>query len=1282
METQMAMSPAEQHRQGLHVAPPAKGDISNPPTQMSIPSTTSSPLSSAPPTPGLPTLRQLSHMATSPLPQPADSPKQPFLRRTSSAMSLGARSTSSPKLMRKGSRQLLSTQAEEAEARPTPKRSISNLIANLREAQVTMESIEGPLQLTAAQIAMLHFTKALAADSDSSESAETVVILHDACYGHRYSRLKTTKSTLSMIVERPERIHASVLGASAAYVRLGGHYAGASNSPHPERNSTAGPPFKIRRTARSIDITSSYVTNVHGTAWMSELRTMCHAAGERLAAGTKELGRASTPTEPEKRKLHEGDLYLAPESLDAFQGALGGVADAVDAVFDPRTPTNRAFVAIRPPGHHCSADYPSGFCWVNNVHVGIEYAAQTYGLTHAAILDFDLHHGDGSQAITWERNSRNNQKRQNAKPNSKLKLSPDIGYFSLHDINSYPCEMGDDEKVQAASLCVENAHGQSIWNVHLQSWKDEAEFWELYESRYRILLDKARAFLRHRTARLKAEGKVSPHAAIFISAGFDASEWESAGMQRHKVNVPTEFYARFTRDVVRMAREAGSGCDGKVISVLEGGHLSGLCAEPPGLRKGEEPIPQVPLDKLMNGLRINGTSSSPQLSYDKSWWSADNLNALEMKINPLQPPQVKRVRTGLQPTYATPTESFAYKVVDPNKFARSVSGTMRDIPLPPRPRTPALSEVDWVVATQELSKLLIPVDRQTLSCTAEELGGTRTKKDRQSAVPILTTTEDAAQPRQLRDRKAIKLPAAYAESTHSDEAESLRSVSRSSNGHGGNRRQTMHVVPSATAGEENTAPREQFKRRASRRLSAGSAFGSLDGMMDSEAPPVPALPTAPPPALTTNGYTKPPPIPIPAAGTGIQMKKMRAPTSKSRKAPDSTTASGPTLPVRAEDPSAASIAAPRTNDVQIPMVPADAPTAPRSVTEVDKLTAGLNRISLELGSREESERKAKERDAAERRARGLKGAETRRVNAAARKAAVAGSGNKRGDGVTQPAAKVEAVQSESGETAEGPAMADVPHAETVERGATGDRHTNTDTVPGAPEETASLPDTHMESERPVVENVALETGQRTASDGFPFAANSPLLPEQLGTEQAASAPVANGNISTSPMLGQFAEQSPAAPAAPDSAARQLIRENSDAHIQAPQPKGNNSSTPLRSPLEKKSRPLPTFSSTGPIPFASQAAFPYSPTSKGKTKPDHSNPGSPSLPTSSPRRQGLNDSVGRKIDMRNISGHGNGVSRSMHDEGLAEDEITQGPTPGEEKDIWEVPETPVRAGLGM
>jgi histone deacetylase HOS3 len=205
---------------------------------------------------------------------------------------------------------------------------------------------------------------------------------------------------------------------------------------------------------------------------------------------------------------------------------------------------------------------------LNNVHVGISHAALTHGLTHAAIVDFDLHHGDGSQAIAWEHNRRATTLSKNALPWKKTS----IGYFSLHDINSYPCEMGDEEKVKNASLCIENAHGQSIWNVHLQPWKSEREFWELYETKYSVLLEKTRNYLRTQTERLRSlPNGPKPKGAIFLSAGFDASEWESSGMQRHKVNVPTEFYARLTRDVVRVAAEEGSAVDGRIISVLEGG---------------------------------------------------------------------------------------------------------------------------------------------------------------------------------------------------------------------------------------------------------------------------------------------------------------------------------------------------------------------------------------------------------------------------------------------------------------------------------------------------------------------------------------------------------------------------------------------------------------------------------------------------------------------------------------------------------------------------------------
>jgi histone deacetylase HOS3 len=90
---------------------------------------------------------------------------------------------------------------------------------------------------------------------------------------------------------------------------------------------------------------------------MEELKIMCETAETKLAGGARELQRPDIdrgPNAEAPQKFHEGDLYLCSESLEAMEGALGGVCDAVDAVFKPQGP-QRAFVAIRPPGHHCSA---------------------------------------------------------------------------------------------------------------------------------------------------------------------------------------------------------------------------------------------------------------------------------------------------------------------------------------------------------------------------------------------------------------------------------------------------------------------------------------------------------------------------------------------------------------------------------------------------------------------------------------------------------------------------------------------------------------------------------------------------------------------------------------------------------------------------------------------------------------------------------------------------------------------------------------------------------------
>ncbi|ETN42488.1 uncharacterized protein HMPREF1541_01644 [Cyphellophora europaea CBS 101466] len=693
--------------------------------------------------------------------------------------------------------------------------------------------------LTPSMVATDYFAKEL--EDHATTPSKVVVITHDACYGHRYSRPRTSKVGLSMIVERPERILATVLGASTAYVRLGGRHAGSKYPPHPDKQAPSHTrPFQIRKTARSVPLTHACVTAVHGNKWMEELQIMCDTAESKLAMNGKELVRPVGYGKDEAGntlpKLHEGDLYLCSESLAALQGCLGGVCDAIDTVFADQT-TQRAFVCIRPPGHHCSSNYPSGFCWLNNVHVGISYAAMNHGLTHAAIIDFDLHHGDGSQTVTWDHNKDAQQRPKNAAPYRKTP----IGYYSLHDINSYPCEWGDEDKVRNASLCIENAHGQSIWNVHLEPWANHAEFWKLYESRYIVLLDKARKFLRHHSDKLRS-AKVKPRAAIFLSAGFDASEWEGAGMQRHGVNVPTNFYARFTSDVVKMAQEEDLGVDGRVISVLEGGYsdraltsgvLSHICGlvEEPIARTSNNELPDAfkgGLGASMSGHRAvdttaNGAETIPTSTpetHSSAWWDIHSLESIEAIVAGNLPPQAKAKNDKGTGNYSSPTHASSAKMTETAKERRSLSAQLEsrlalvEKPPPPPP------DVEWPIAAYELSRLIIPTERQTLSCRHDELNAeaTRARKERQSVFGV--TAVPTGEPMQLRERKAKAAPLASGPS---------RSSSRTRSD---NRRTTIASfgdLPDAKLAENNaqTGPDSRPRRRSSAASSIVSSFSEM-----------------------------------------------------------------------------------------------------------------------------------------------------------------------------------------------------------------------------------------------------------------------------------------------------------------------------------------------------------------------------------------------------------------------------------------------------------------------
>lgn len=787
------------------------------------------------------------------------------LRRTPSSSSFSNRDRSNTPTMHKRSSysSLHSAGGHTPPRSPAMRRTSSNLAALKSDLPRPIEEIPPPV-VTAASIARQCFEAELDFHhglSSTAADSKTMVILHDNCYGHRYSRPRTSRAGLATIVERPERIHATILGLATAYVRLGGRHAEGHSPLSPKKHPSANArvPFRIQKTARTLSLSSQAATNIHGAKWMSELSSMCEAAESKLALNGKELTRPIAADQvngnvmPDRPKLHEGDLYLCSESLNALEGALGGVCEGVDAVFSGSS-TKRAFVCIRPPGHHCSADYPSGFCWLNNVHVGIGHAALTHGLTHAAIIDFDLHHGDGSQSITWTHNA----KVAAMSKNTPLSKKTAIGYFSLHDINSYPCEMGDEDKVRNASMCMENAHGQTIWNVHLQPWKTEADFWALYESRYSVILDKAKVFLRAHTARLKQNPMhPQPKAAIFLSAGFDASEWESPGMQRHQVNVPTDFYARFTRDVVRLAEEEGLGVDGRVISVLEGGYsdralMSGVLSHLGGLtamdgythrRTASSGLGQDMARRLGN-LNLNGDLERhteeivkpPVETFDSNWWALPSLEEIENLVNPPPPAAApKKQRNAVPPTYSSATQSYSAKIVLSPPNRRSLSGNGMNHPQaqssyqkqPEQPPPP----VGWATAAHELSKLLIPTDRQTKSCKPEDLNAeaTRARRDRQSTIGLPTEAPVTDGKRmQLRDRRT-KAP------KYASEEEEDKPISRS------NRRKTI-ADPAMLAQETEpisslpvTTGIERPTRPKSRRVSMASSTESANGERSSAA---------------------------------------------------------------------------------------------------------------------------------------------------------------------------------------------------------------------------------------------------------------------------------------------------------------------------------------------------------------------------------------------------------------------------------------------------------------
>ncbi|SCV05738.1 LANO_0H14092g1_1 [Lachancea nothofagi CBS 11611] len=392
--------------------------------------------------------------------------------------------------------------------------------------------------------------------SQIPESAKAVVVLSPLSLEHQFSRHWVSKSYRKTIVERPERLLACSMGIGAAITMYPALFT-----------------LKSSHT-RQTSLLADHVLKVHGKDWPQELLKLCQNS-------TKALDRCQVEV-PESWNV--GDIYLSQQTIDAVQGSIGALEIGVDSIFhgpSVEETSNRAFVALRPPGHHSHASTPSGFCLLNNAHIAIEYAADTYGVTHAVVLDFDLHHGDGTQDICWKRAGFKPDECVDPDPSynefgKKFAEYPKVGYFSLHDINSFPSELGyaTKDNIRNAATCIMDAHDVNIWNVHLQSYDSEEAFTKLYQTKYRTIFAKADEFFRTAKHTMKALGKPFK-GLVVISAGFDASEYEQASMQRHGVNVPTFFYNMFTKDALKLAQMHSHG---KVLSVMEGGYSDGAVA--------------------------------------------------------------------------------------------------------------------------------------------------------------------------------------------------------------------------------------------------------------------------------------------------------------------------------------------------------------------------------------------------------------------------------------------------------------------------------------------------------------------------------------------------------------------------------------------------------------------------------------------------------------------------------------------------------------------------------
>ena len=214
----------------------------------------------------------------------------------------------------------------------------------------------------------------------------------------------------------------------------------------------------------------------------------------------------------------EADTVLSSGSYEAAVHAAGGVIKATEAVVNGGV--NSAFALVRPPGHHATANWAMGFCLFNNIAIAAKYAISQLGLKHIAIIDFDVHHGNGTQEAFEE--------------------DPQVMYLSTHESPFYPGTGGADE------IGVGTARGTKV-NIPLPAGCGDAEYVKVYEQ---IVVPVVR--------RLRPE-------LIMVSAGYDAHWADGIALMQLSV-------AGFARMLEFIKGLADEFCGGRLVFTLEGGY--------------------------------------------------------------------------------------------------------------------------------------------------------------------------------------------------------------------------------------------------------------------------------------------------------------------------------------------------------------------------------------------------------------------------------------------------------------------------------------------------------------------------------------------------------------------------------------------------------------------------------------------------------------------------------------------------------------------------------------